>query len=224
MPKMNISTKRMQIDKANLTIVVVAAVAAFITVFSLVACKSLLSQRSYQSRVIHKKELAKDQINANVKAVATLQSAYKQFVESPENVIGGSATGAGDRDGDNAKIVLDALPSQYDFPALTSSLEKLITDKNAKIVSITGIDDEVNQGKTTDGALQPVQIPFDISVQATYVGTKDLIDTFERSIRPFNIDTLSLTAATDGGIVLDLTAKTYYQPAKTLNVKKEVVK
>jgi hypothetical protein len=223
MPTMNISTKRMQIDKANVTIVIVAALAAFLTVFSLVACKSLLSQRTYQSRVIQKKEVAKKQIDANIKAVATLQNSYKQFVERPDNVIGGSATGQGDRDGDNAKIVLDALPSQYDFPALATSLEKIITEKNAKIVSIKGTDDELNQAKSAESAVEPVEIPFDISVQATYPGTKDLIDTFERSIRPFNLSTVSLAAAGDGGIVLDISAKTYYQPGKTLNVKKEVV-
>src|SRR5574338_279847 len=112
---LHISTKRILIDKANSTIVLAVGIAAFLTVFSMVSSKALLSRRAYQSKVIELQEKARDQLNAN----------YQAFVDRPENIIQGSSTGKGERDGDNAKIVLDALPSVYDFPGLTSSLEKI---------------------------------------------------------------------------------------------------
>jgi len=50
------STKRTLITKANSRMVVTTAVAAFVVIFSLVAAKALLSQATYQNRVISKKK------------------------------------------------------------------------------------------------------------------------------------------------------------------------
>lgn len=222
--KLAISTKRIQIDKANMTIVIATSIATFITIFCLVGSKALLSQRSYQSNVIAKKEVAKKQLKENISAVNNLVSSYQQFVSGQENLIGGSATGSGDRDGDNAKIVLDALPSKYDFPALASSLEKLILDNGNQIVSITGTDDELNQeANTSSSAPQPVEMPFEIAVKGNYSSIQNLINVFEKSIRPFPIQSMSVTGK-DSQIILDIKAKTYYQPEKNLNIKTEVVK
>lgn len=224
MAKMDLSTKRLQIDKANLTIIIVTSVAAFLTVFSLVACRSLLSQRSYQSKVIAKKEVAKRQLENNIKSSEKLVASYKAFVSTPDNVIGGSSMGQGDRDGDNAKIILDALPSKYDFPALATSLEKLVTERNYKIVSITGIDEELTQLTAVETSTpEPVEMPFVINVQGNYDSMQSLVEVFERSIRPFYVTKLSLNGS-DSAITLGITAKTYYQPEKSLSIKNEVVK
>lgn len=224
MAKMDLSTKRLQIDKANLTIIIVTSVAAFLTVFSLVACRSLLSQRSYQSKVIAKKEVAKKQLENNIKSSEKLVASYKAFVSTPDNVIGGSSTGQGDRDGDNAKIILDALPSKYDFPALATSLEKLVTERNYKIVSITGTDDELTQLTAVETSTpEPVEMPFVINVQGNYDSMQSLVEVFERSIRPFYVTKLSLNGS-DSAITLGITAKTFYQPEKSLSIKNEVVK
>lgn len=222
--KASLSNKRIQIDKANLVIVTATSIAVFVTMFSLVGVRAILSQRAYQSKVIAKKEVAKKQLDENVKAVESLVTSYKQFVSGTVNVIGGSVTGAGDRDGDNAKIVLDALPSKYDFPALTSSLEKLITDNGNKITLIQGTDDEVaQQANDSSSTPKPVEMPFEVSVEGNYANIQSLIGVFERSIRPFPIQSLSITGK-DSQINLDIKALTYYQPEKNLNIAKEVVK
>ena len=120
-------TKRALISKASSTMVVATAVAAFIFIFSAVASKALFSQAAYQNKVIAKKKQALATLKADISAVDNLNNSYKTFIGTPTNVLGGNPTGTGDQDGDNAKIVLDALPSKYDFPALTTSLEKLIS-------------------------------------------------------------------------------------------------
>ena len=141
------STKRIAIDKAYATLVIAVAVAAFIIMFSLVASKALLGQRSYQAKVIHKKEIARDTLRDNILAAEQLNSSYQSFVNEPINAIGGNPKGDADRDGDNARIVLDALPSKYDFPALTSSLDQLLRGNGLTVVSIDGKDDEVTQSR-----------------------------------------------------------------------------
>ncbi len=218
------SPRRLEISKASATIVIVIAVASFVTVFSLVACKSLLSQKSYQSRVIAGKEKAKKQLKANLTAADSLQASYKTFIAPPENIIGGNPSGTGDRDGDNARIILDALPSKYDFPALTSSLEKILKSRNYKIVSIAGTDDEINQQQNdTNDKPTPVEIPFQLSVSGSYSSVTDLLLLFEHSIRPFNVQSIGLTG-TNSSMTVTLSIKTYYQPENKLTIKSEVVK
>lgn len=221
---LNLSSKRVQIDKANVNIVIAVSVAAFVLVFSLIASKSLLAQRSYQAKVIAKKEVANKQLLDNLKAADSLVSSYKQFVSTPNNVIGGNPVGQGDRDGDNAKIVLDALPSKYDFPALATSLEKILTDQNYKITGITGTDDELNQSALKQSSTPvTVEIPFSVAVSGNYASMQNLLQVFERSIRPFKIQTLSFSGK-DQELNATVTALTYYQPEKTLNIRTEVVK
>ena len=223
MAQMHLSTKHLQISKANARMVMIVAIAAFVTTFSLVAGQSLIKTRSYQARVIAEKEKAVTQLKANQEAVASLASSYKAFIDQPENIIEGNPAGNGDRDGDNAKIVLDALPSKYDFPALTSSIEKMLADQNYRIESITGTDDEVAQKETNEtGNPEPIEIPFEFGVTSGYSSVKNLLTVLENSIRPFEVVSLGFKGS-DNEITLTVNAKTYYQPQKSLSITKKVI-
>lgn len=225
MAKLDLTTKRVQINKANLTVVVTVSIAAFVTIFSLVAVKTLWTQRSYQSRVITARETARDQLKENIDAADKLTASYKTFVGASVNVIGGNAAGNGERDGDNARIILDALPSKYDFPALATSLEKLTNGQGLAIESIVGIDDELNQSATAESPTpQPIEMPYKLSVKGDYASAQKLIGVFERSIRPFVVNELVLSANDGGTVQMTMDAKSYYQPEKSLQFKKEVIK
>lgn len=203
------------------------AVAAFVAVFSLLASRALLSQRSYQSRVITEKKKALAQLKANNVAATQLVTSYKAFVSTPDNIIGGLPTGTGDRDGDNAKIVLDALPSKYDFPALATSIEKVLVARNYAIDTITGTDDELNQSAVATpvaaAVVQPVEMPFDVSVTGDLAAIQGFLDTFQLSIRPMNILKITLSGA-DATLRVQVSAKSYYQPQKTVTITKKAVK
>lgn len=217
------NTKRSLIGKANSTMVLATTAAAFVLVFALVAGRALVSQMSYQNRVIGAKKTALRRLDADLTARNTLQQSYNQFVQENPNVLGGNVTGTGANDGDNAQIVLDALPSRYDFPALTTSLEKLITGQGLKIVSIGGTDDEVNQGNTSSPDPKPVPMPFQAQVNGSYQSVQSLVDVLLRSIRPFQIQTIELTGDTSN-MNARIDAQTFYQPEKNLNIQTEVVK
>lgn len=231
---LNVSTKRLQIDKANSTIVLVVGLAAFLTVFALVASKSLWERRSYQARVIGLEEQARDQLDANIQAVGQLKGAYQAFVARPENIIGGNSQGNSELDGDNARIVLDALPSVYDFPALTSSLEKIMIDRGYAITNISGTDNEAAQqssGQQQDTATASqapsrvaMEIPFEVGAQTTYKSAVDLLGVFKKSIRPFYIQRVTMTAGEDNLVEIRVAGKTYYQPEANLQITEEIVK
>jgi hypothetical protein len=229
--KLNFSTKRIQINKANARIVVILAVASFLVTFSLIASKGLLSQRSYQSRVISKKKEALTQLEHNAAAAKDLITSYEQFVDpSVLNILGGNPQTEkgkeGDLDGDNARIVLDALPSKYDFPAVATSIEKIVTDLNITLAGINGADDEIAQkevNNTPQADLVPIEIPFQFSVSSDYKSLQALLKTLERSIRPIYINTLSFSG-TNEKMTLSIQAQTYYQPPKSLTIQMEQVR
>jgi hypothetical protein len=244
---MGVSVKRIQIDKANSTIVIAVAVAAFCLTFSLISARALIARQSYQNKVVKAREDALKQLEENVKAVEGLKVKYTEFISRSENLIGGSSAGAGERDGDNARIVLDALPSKYDFPALASSLEKVLADRNYKILAITGTDDEINQNGTADTSTDPdvaaaaaaaaanaaptattptvggaVPMPFELGAEGQYDPITDLLSVFRHSIRPIQVKTITMTAV-EGAIQLTVSGQSFFQPERTLNVKEEVV-
>lgn len=220
-----ISAKRLAIDKANSTVLIAIGIACFIVVLCTVAGKSLISQMNYQSKVIGQKEKTLKQLKSNEKAVDQLKVSYQEFASARENVLGGNASGTADRDGENSRIVLDALPSKYDFPALTTSLEKLLTGNGYSIESISGTDDEVAQASAESSGVnsQPVEMPFSATVKASNSNTKQLLGLFERSIRPMQISKIILKGETDG-IKVTIDGKTYFQPQKKFDVKTEKVK
>lgn len=229
MAALKLNKKKLQIDKANQTIFVVLSVSVFVVIFCGFTLKALLIQRSYQAKVITQKEAALKQLLANVKAADELDASYQDFVGKPTNVIGGYATGQADRDGDNARIVLDALPSKYDFPALVTSLEKILNDPAYNITGITGTDDEIAQtaiAQNGSGAPQPVVIPFSIGVKGSPEAIAKLIVTLEHSIRPIKVTQFKLNTATadDKSLDVSITANTFYQPEKVYTITTKDVK
>lgn len=225
MAKLDITTKRLAVSKANAQVVIIVAVASFVTVFCLVASNAVFSQYRYQARVVTEKEKAHQQLKENIAAFNRLVTSYKGFDSANVNVIGGTKTGTGDNDGRNAKIILDALPSAYDFPALTSSLEKVLANSSLKVTSITGTDDQLNQQSNVSSPTpEPVTIPFSFSINnANYASIQQLITKLQQSIRPIQIDSIDLTGGVND-MSLTVNAHTYYQPAKSLNITKKVVK
>lgn len=216
------SAKRVMIDKANSTVVIVVGVAAFLTVFSMVATKTFIGQAAYQNRLIDSKRKALQQLKADLSAVDQLKTSYYDFTGRPQNAIGGNPVGSDTKDGSNTKIVLDALPSKYDFPALTTSLEYLVSSQGVNINTITGTDDEVAQATNESSPTpQSIAMPFQLSVASDYDRIKSVIDVFERSIRPIRIKKLDLTGKQDS-LNLSIDAETYYQPAKSLNITTKV--
>jgi hypothetical protein len=219
------SMKRVAISKANAQMVAVVSVAAFVTIFCLFAAKAILSQTQYQARVITAKTKAHKQLQENIDTYGQLASSYKKFDSASTNIIGGSKNGPGPNDGSNSKIVLDALPSSYDFPALTSSIEKILSDSGMKVTSITGTDDELNQQRNAASPTpQPVSMPFAFTVSgANYNAVGQLITRLQQSIRPIQIDSIDLSGGINN-MTLTVNAHTYYQPAKTVSITKQVVK
>lgn len=216
------SIKHLQIDKTRSRTTVVVAVATVITVFCLVSTKALLSQAAYQRRVVNAKHAADKQLEANVVAANTLVTQYNQVFEgsSPTNVIGGQndkSPNAIPPNGNNARIVLNALPSKYDFPALITSISKLLAQDGISSGTISGSDQSAASSNTATIDPKPIPIQLTVSGSSSYANVRKVIADLERSIRPFDITSLSLSGG-EKNMTFTLTMITYYQPAKSLDL------
>lgn len=225
MARLEISTKRLAISKTNAQLVVIISASAFVTIFCLVAAKAVWSQTRYQARVTSQSQKAHAQLQKNLTNFSSLSTSYNAFQSTGTNIIGGNPSGTGPNDGSNAKIILDALPSTYDFPALASSLEKVLSADGFPGASISGTDDQLaQQTNISSPNPQPVAMPFTISINnAAYNSIQQLVANLNASIRPIQIDTMSLSGSSSS-MTLSLTAHSYYQPGKTVNITKQVVK
>ena len=226
-PMLHKSEKHAIVDRANSTILIAVSVAVFIVVFSGFAAKALISQGNYHRRVISEKRDALDTLEENSDAVKKLEQVYQSFEAEPQNVLGGNPAGDGPLDGDNAKIVLDALPSEYDYPGLSSSLEKLLVDGGYQISAIGGTEDPALQSETPGEITAnqnptPQEIPYPFTIVSSTENTLKLLQLLESSIRPFYIETLTLEGQ-GGNISADIGLKTFYLPATGLNVSSKVV-
>lgn len=216
--------KHLQLSQAQKMILIAAAVGIFVVVFTIVAAKSLMGQHSYQAKVIEAKKTALSQLKDNVKSASSLVKSYNDFETQHINALGGTSDGTGPQDGDNATLILEALPPKYDFPALASSLEKIILGQNMSIQSITGEDDQATQqDNTSSSSPKPVEMPFSVTAQGQYQDVQSMISVFEHSIRPFQIQTIELKGD-QGNMTVNLTAQTYYQPAKNFKIIKRAVR
>lgn len=223
------TTKRNFIDKADRRMLIFAGVAAFIFVFSMISTKSLVTELFYQNRLTIAKQTALSQLKSNLVAENSLVTSYKTFVGSTTNIIGGSSTGQGTNTGDNGQIVLDALPSKYDFPAMLTSVSNLLTTAGVKIDSITGTDDQVAQeAYQTSPNPTPIPMIFQFTVEGSYQNLESLFTTFQESTRPFQFQEVDITANTNSTtnqttLTLTATVQTFYQPEKIFNITSEVI-
>lgn len=226
-PNVNVSAKSLQIDKTQQKMLGLVIAATVATIFCLTGAKVLVGKAMYQQRVINARNSSAKQLTADISDAKSLSTQYKDvFIGSNSvNIIGGNAnaTSSSSQDGDNGKIVLDALPTTYDFPALLTSLSNMLGSDGVGVQSIGGTDQSTTINNDPTYNPQTQQIDLNISATSTYNGANRLLKDLERSIRPFDVTHLALSGD-QGNMVINIDLTTYYQPAKTLIIPSKEIK
>ncbi len=219
---------QIQLDKDQSKMIAMVAIATVITIFSLVSTRALISQAAYQRRVINARNATIHQIQLNSTNADTLIKQFNDVFEgnNAQNVIGGKNTtdpNSKPPDGDNARVVLDALPTTYDFPALLTSVSSILTNNGIGSPSIGGTDQSTTFNSSPSAT--PKSVPIDLSVTGSgnYENVQALVKDIERSVRPFNVTRMTLSG-NQSNLVLSLNMTTYYQVAKTLNTTSKEIK
>lgn len=213
-----VSVKHLQIDKSQSTMLLVTAVTTAIVIFGLFATKAMVTKGLYQRRALSAEKAAAAQLKSNYDSAQTLFTQYKIFADQNPNVLDGSSAGSTNANVDNAQIVLDALPSSYDEPALATSIEKVLTGQAITINSLTITDDPITNSDQPQPSPVAKPVMFSFEGTGTFASDTKLLQDFERSIRPFDLNTLDITG-TDAKLKLTVGMSTYFQPAKSLDLK-----
>jgi hypothetical protein len=225
---LKISTKHLKIDKAQSTAIIVIVAASVVTIFCLISSKALISQANYQRRVLHARRDAVKKLNSNVTAANKLINYYNSVFEgnNPDNIIGGknvTSAGAVPPDGDNARIVLDALPSKYDFPALITSVTNILNRDGITNPSIGSIDQSATIDSKPSVNPQSVIIQLTVSGSGNYGNIQTLVKDLERSIRPFDTVNVQISGSVTQ-MSISLNMNTYFQPAKTFTIEQKALR
>jgi hypothetical protein len=223
--KTNLNSKSLQIDKNQSAILGAVVIATIVSVFCLTSAKVLLNQALYQRRVINARNASAAQIETDIKNADAITTQYKTvFLGSgSQNILGKFVQGNKSGEGDNGKIVLDALPTTYDFPALLTSMSNLLAADGVGTQSIGGSDQATTINSAPTYNPQTDKINLTVSGSTSYSGAKKLLSDLEHSIRPFDITNLSL-AGNEANLTISLNLTTYYQPAKTLSIPSKEIK
>lgn len=204
--KIKPGTKRDKIIKANSTVFIAVAVASVVVMFSLMSFKFLWERMGYNSRVIAAKTEARDELTKNS------SNAEKLVKEFPD--LDSSST-------TNSKTILHALPSTYDYAALATYIEALARQSGVTSPGSVGQDISASAIKTSNTS-SPVEIPLSLVVNGSYEAIITFIKNTELSIRPIHITNIEYSGTSDQ-LKATITAKTYYQPARNLDVDKKEV-
>jgi len=226
----NMQGKRVQLDKANQLIFGSLAFTVFIFIFALFATKDLISQGSYQNRVISQQTIAKNNLDTDLNAISSLKSSYKAFVDQPQNLLGGNPAGSGNNDGNNSKIILDALSTSFDPNAWNLNFSNLnsLLGQGSGFVSLSAASAAPSASSSqSTGSSSPSPTPVQLSgtFSTSLNNIQGTLDLLNKPIIPIQVNTLIFTAATNGqSPTVNYTATSFYQPAYQFNIGQVIVK
>lgn len=223
--------KRQQIANANRTmfmwvagVSVVVGVAAVVSVF-------LVQKALFNEKVLAEKSKTASTLIANNKVVDDLQDQVRVLNTNDslkKLMISGEAQ--------PVQVVLDALPSEANSSAFGASLQQKFLQASGiqldslNVTPVQDIEVTTNSGSSaattspTGTTAERIDFSFDVSTDSGNAnGLKDLLLTIERSIRPINLTSVSIEAQ-GNRLLLKVEGNTYYQPARTVDLKDKMVK
>lgn len=222
--------KRQQISNANRTMFMwVAAVSAVVGI-AIVGSILLYQKAVFNERVLAVKDKTVNTLRDNNKVIPELEDKIRQM-----NTNQALTDAMAPNQTQPIRVVLDALPSEANSPALGSSLQsKFLNDPALKIESLNvdpvlGVESQA-QGNVQDAsgaaetAANEITFRFSVSVDINNANAlKELLQRLERSIRAIDITSLKIEAQSNR-LVLSVEGRAFYEPAKTVQLQEETVK
>lgn len=222
--------KRQQISNANRTMFVwVAAVSAVVGI-AIVGSVLLYQKAAFNERVLSLKDKTVSTLRENNKVVPDLEDKIRQMNtnQALKDVMGPNQT-------QPIRVVLDALPSEANSPALGSSLQtKFLNDPALRIESLTvdpvvGVESQTSSNvkdasSTASTNANEITFRFAVSVDINNANAlKELLQRLERSIRAVDITSLKIEAQSNR-LLLSVEGRAFYEPAKTVQLQEQAVK
>lgn len=208
--------KRQEISSANRTMLLWVVAASVAISFLLVASQFLYQQFAYNGKVLALKNKAVAQLDDNLTNIQELKRNFNTLDVGDSNV--------------NSRKVLNALPSEMDTSAFGTSIQQVVAPKSGVTLEALTIDpansgesDEDSEGEVVALPSTPQELRATVAVSGNYDQVASFVRDVELVIRPIKFRTVSLSGS-DSNTRATIELTTYYQPKKTVEIKKEVVK
>lgn len=219
--------KRSQIAQANKTMFIWIAVASALIGSAIVVSVFLTQKAIFNEEVLAEKQITISNLDNNNKVAPKLVSQI-QVLDTNQALISSKAN-----DSDQAvQVILDALPAEGNSLALGASLQnKLLTGvpgltsiQSLQVDPIIGLE-SLTTNTTVDASAGEAanEITFRLVVKGNQDAIKMVLQNFERSIRLITVTSLQIETQNDGQL-MTVTAKAYYEPAKTIELQTKVIK
>jgi hypothetical protein len=223
--------KRSQIAKANRTMFIWIAVASALVGVALVVSIFLAQKLFYNEKVLGEKQNTVSVINHNNEIVPELEDQVRVLDTNSD-----LASVKANSDDQAIQVILDALPSDANSFALGSSLqnkllvginglsiESLQIDPVVGVETLTG-EDALSASTTTDSAeVSDNEITFQFVVRGDQDALRKVLENLERSIRTIVVTSVRIETSSNG-TQMTVQGKAFYEPAKTIELEKKVVK
>jgi len=215
--------KRQQIAQANKMIFVWVIIASVAISLCGVTVQFLVRQALFNQKVISAKLETQGTLSDNLENVKIL----KQNVDAllADEKLSQVKANEGDT---NLKVVLDALPTEDDQSALGASLQQVILPiSKVDVTDLTTVTQAALATTPTTGVVVEntglQTATFTLTASGDYNRVQSMFKDFERTIRPMNIQALTLQN-NDGLIRTSVAGVTYYYPAQTVQLGKKTIK
>lgn len=220
--------KRSQIAKANRTMFIWIAVASALVGVALVVSIFLAQKLFYNEKVLGEKQNTVSVINHNNEIVPELEDQVRVLDTNSD-----LASVKANSEDQAIQVILDALPSEANFSALGASLQnKLLVGINGLSIESLQVDPVVgvetltgdNSGSaTTSTQTTDNEITFQFVVRGDQDALRKVLENLERSIRTIVVTSVRIETASNG-TQMTVQGKAFYEPAKTIELEKKVVK
>jgi len=223
--------KRQQIANANRAMFLWVAGVSVVVGITAVVSVFLIQKALFNEKVLGEKSKTASTLVANNKVVSDLQDQIRVLNTNDDLkklMIAGEAQ--------PIQVVLDALPSEANSSAFGASLQQKFLQvdgiqldslnvtpvQDIEVTTSTGVATATSAPAGTSA--EQISFNFDVSTDASNVDKlKDLLLTIERSIRPIDLTSVSIEAQ-GNRLILKVEGHTYYQPARTVDLKDKTVK
>jgi hypothetical protein len=223
--------KRQQIANANrMMFMWVAGVSAVVGI-ALVASVFLFQKALFNEKVLTEKSKTASTLVNNNKVVDELKNQVR-VLNTNDALKSAMAPG----ESQPIQVVLDALPSEANSSAFGASLQKKFLNADGlqldalSVDPVIGVESQsttgVQDASKSSSSVSQNQITFSFTVSTDVSNAnalKSLLTNLEHSIRPIDISSLSVEAQ-GVRLVLKVEGATYYEPAKTVDLKDKTVK
>jgi len=220
--------KRTQIMKANRTMFLWVAAVSVVFGVALVGIIFLVQMLLFNERVLEEKSKTVATLKVNNENIIELESQVR-VLDTNQSLASLKAKS----DDQAVQVILDALPSEANSPALGSSLqEKLLANipglelNSIKIDPVVGV--EYLQDSDSMISADPItdtqnNITFNFSVTGDEIALKKALQNLENSIRTINVVSVMIESQEDKR-VMTVNGQAFYEPVRIVELTDKVVK